>query len=208
MSAEASQHCANLGKVAAYAVYNIGVGIAVGLVRTIIAVAYIAKHAFYAKAYDDAQRSQTSAHRDERVETQAARRREIRQAERDTWQATGLGKLTAVVKEGATKLKHKVGEVVDDVKSEASEAIRGAESATVHATLEARQEMWYGQLVRGLSEIVYIGAPYYTYQDNFSKDHKASVYGLQELADLMEKENEMDEMIQSLLGSADYNPWF
>lgn len=152
MSAEATHHCENLGKVVTYIAYNLGVGIFIGVVRTLIAVAYIAKHAFFAQTYAEAQKSQ------------------------------GEGGFFSQL---ASKMKNEV----------------------VQTSCEVRQEAWYGELVRGLSEMFVIGAPYYTYQDNFSKEHQVSVFGLKELAQLIQDEANADDAMKLFFGKA-YNPVF
>lgn len=199
MSVQASHHCENLGKVVAYTVYNLGVTIIVGLVRTLIAIAYIAMHIIYANAYAAAYKKEANARFDHHVDKQVARDRENRKAEQETRLAKGLlDTAKAKAHEVKTKLGNKMGELKDEIKYEANETFLEAQNEFSQKSEFVRQEEWYGQLVRGLSEMVYIGAPYYTYQDNFSKDHKASVYGFQELKALLRNERDFDRMVASL----------
>ena len=151
MSAEVTRHCENLGKIVAYTVYNLGMGIIIGIVRTLIAVAFIAKHAFFAQSYAEAQKN----------------------TEKDSG---FFSKMVSTV-----------------------------QNKVVQTTCEVRQEAWYGELVRGLSEMFVIGAPYYTYQDNFSKDHQVSIFGIKELAKLIQDEADADSVMKLALGK-NYNP--
>ncbi len=207
MSVEANRHCANFGKVVAYTVYNLGVCIVVGLVRTMIAVAYIARHAFVAHTYAEAQKQQSNKAKEALVGKQVASNRAVKEAEKATENAAGLNKAGAWLKEKATQAQHSVVGVIDDIEYQASKVAQGVRVTVVQGTCETRQEAWYGELVRGLSEMLIVGAPYYTYQDNFSKDHQVSIFGLQELAKLIQDEANADDVMKQVLGEA-YNPWF
>lgn len=58
MAHSATDTCQCFGRAAAYAVYNLGVGIIVGIARTIVSTYYLAKQYFYQEAYVNASSNQ------------------------------------------------------------------------------------------------------------------------------------------------------
>ena len=101
-----SNHCTNVGKVAAYTVYNVGAAFITGLVRTIIAIAYIAKHAIFARAYEAAASKESVQIRNQNLDNKVERNKENNRAERTTKNSKGFKKIGALLSEKATKLKN------------------------------------------------------------------------------------------------------
>lgn len=208
MTERINKHLENLGRAALYTVYNLGFGIPIGLARTIISVAFVAKHTFYAKKYASA-----GATYKERLEDQAknkSRQRELqlKKEKEKTREAKGLNKVLHWGREKLSEVKNEMGEFKDnlvlEVKTEANELI------TENITKEEkdRKAKWHGHLLRGVTEIFYFGAPYYTYQDNFSSKYKAAVFQLKDLVALIREEKATDREIRGLLTSSVYNPLF
>ncbi len=154
MAHPASDTCRCFGRAAAYAVYNLGVGILVGFARVIVSTYYLAKQFFYKEAYN----------------------------------------------QNASRLGNGITRLFADV--------------SVGSFQDTKIDLWKGELVRGLVEMVpLIGTAYFTYKDNQTEHHfigkdtyKASTYGIKELGKLIGNEYRADQAIRRTLGSDTYNP--
>ncbi len=195
-------------RAASYTVYNLGVTILIGLIRTIVAIAYIAKHAFYATAYDQAIQVQAQSRQNQFAQNQEKRDQNLERAKQATKNSTDVGEL--LMNFGGqvlTAAGNAAGQVFDNAVYDVKELLENASNESVQAAQKTRQELWYGELRRGLAELFVVGAPYYTYRDNFS-ERTVSVFGLKELAEHIQFEQTTDLMIQSLIGKRHYNPLF
>lgn len=208
MSSQASCCTEGVGRFFIYGAYNLGLGIAVGLVRTAIATAYIAKHAFYAGTFQKHYEDLREARQSDLSRNRSDRAHENRTADRDTERATGIAKAWSWAKGKVVKAKNGMAGLVDEGLNLAEGAVLQGANDFVQTVEAERAKAWKGELGRGLSEIFYFGAPYHTYQDNFSKEHKVSVFGLDELCALMNKEATDDKAIQDILGRDLYDPWY
>jgi hypothetical protein len=202
-----NQDCLNIGKVVAYTVYNLGIGIIVGLIRTIIAVAYVAKHAFYAKAYEKVYNKDKNARNDQLAQSQTERDQKVQKAEQETKKATGVKKVKAKAAEFANKAEQAVGGAIEEIAYSVDQGAKEMAHDVLQNMEKTKQEAWYGELFRGVTELLLVGAPYHTYQDNFSKDHKVSIFGFEELQKLIQDEHDSDKIMQTVSGKR-YNPLF
>src|ERR1700733_4607303 len=189
MATGASSAIGKTGTVCAYTIYNLGVGIIIGLVRTIIAIAYVAKHAFYAKLYEQASQQAKTVRHNKNFEKQQNREQAVANAANKVEGAEGPKKVEAWIGGKLAQVSHGVGAVKDKIVLDVKDAIQEVQVTAVEAFEDTRKEAGYGQLARGLSEIVYVGAPYYTYQDNFY-EHQVALFGYRELRQLIEDENQ------------------
>jgi len=205
MTRPAERTCQDLGRIAAYTVYNAGGSVLVGLVRTVVAVAYMAKHWFYKNQYQLAANAQRESSAEEYVDGHVRREGQNREARWKTRNATGLKKFTAKAKEWKTRAGNAVAGLRDEVVYEVRDTLQGLRDAAVNNLEQAQFDSWKAEAVRGLTELFWIGAPYQTYQDNFA-GRKVSIFGLSELRKKIEAENAFDEVVHNLI--SEYNPWF
>lgn len=198
-----------IGRTVAYAVYNIGGTILIGLVRTIVAIAYLAKHVFYSAKIHAAKKVLTQEIKHEHAENASKRKQKNLQADKKAQNSPtnvvmGMGQKVA---SGVTQVKNKIAQGIDDLGTDMAESAveLGAEAAIKME--KEKSKKWKEVAKRGIGELFLVGGWYYAYQDNFG-DKKVSVFGLEELVKLIKKEEESDKVYQSVLGKELYNPIF
>jgi transposase len=195
------------GRAAIYTAYNLGGSVFVGLARTAIAIAHIAKHTFYAKKYEVFKTMKQLERTAQHAMSEADRKAENAKATEKTKKATGPKKGLAFFGEKATKLANKVDSVLEKVDMKLENALDAVPAKAIEKLTSMSRKDWYGQLARGLGEMVPVfGAAYYTYKDNFGK--KPTVLGLGELEELLKNEHNRDETIIGFVGKELYNPLF
>lgn len=199
-----------------YAAYNLGLCIPVGLMRIALSVAYIAKHAIYAKAYEEAAKAekqkidQQGLEREQQVQkNDSARTRENQAAAKKGWLQ---GKITKAKNGVKSTVEHGVA-AVKGLGDDIDRAEVKMQTAVIKAKEETQMEMWQTELWRGLRELIpIIGSGYNTAQDygwikadREWKDIGANViggidlspgyWGLNRPAKLMEFESQLNKSV-------------
>lgn len=211
MSFSTQNNC-NVERAVAYTVYSVGASVLVGLVRVIVAIAYIVKHALNAHVAATAQqirdqkaRAEREADQDQQIDKSMDRFRENRAATSATKKAKGLDKAAAWAGEKLTKAKNALGEAKDELIDEGREAMRVAKrfvgKKAVYAFVKTERQMmseWQAELVRGLAEMSIVGSILFTYKDNFA-GKRVSVFSFAELRGRIENEKAADALIQQFV---------
>jgi len=192
-------------RVAVYTAYILGAGILIGLARTVLAIIYIAKHAFYAKSYEAAHQKNLQKH--SITEREHLREQENQEAEKNTHKTHGLKKVRAWVAEQGTKLGNAIENAADHIGHPTESALEERQQNLVSVLEASKKASWKEQLLRGISELFYVGTLYHSYRDNCVKNHRVSFLGLDELVQLVDGESQFDGMIKGILGRDRYNPW-
>ena len=204
--------CMAFLKGVGYVAYNLGLSIPVGLLRIAVSATFIAKHAIYAKAYDEAANAEqkkiddtASARTDKVVTGDVKRTQENRTAAKKGW---WRGKATQVKNAVAGGVHHGVA-AVKEVGDDIDRAEVKIQAAVIKAKEETQMEMWKSELWRGLRELIpIIGSGYNTLQDYgkikasrewrdvggkiFGFDLKPGYWGLNRPAELIRFESQLN----------------
>lgn len=198
------------GTVAAYSLYVLGGGVAVGVVRVAMSVAYLAKHLFYQTTYQAYAKNQSQKNFNDLQSSALTRAKENREAAKQTAQAKGfVKKAGAWLSERKTNTQNAVGGVIDELAYEAKETVNEMTGIGVDSIQKTRRAPWENQALRGVIELIPIfGAAYYTYRDwQDSKkimEIKPGVMGLNSLAQTYQNEKRFDQGIKTTMKG--YNP--
>lgn len=166
-----------VGRAAVYAIYNVGLSVPVGLVRTVIALCFIAKHHFNSAMYEEANNAREQGRQGENLTAQK-RTRQSKGFRKKVW-----NKGEELLTRGSNFLEGKV-------EKWGTIGIKTME--------ETQARAWNDELIRGVAEIFFIGGPIYTYRDYTSKP-KVSLLGIGELAKKWQADSELDDLVNTAL---------
>lgn len=183
-----SAHTSGCGgaRVAAYTVYNLGLCIPIGMARTALAVFYLIKHAII-ECTEDLPRGNSSERGKEKEKVEQNRKKAIAGGKK----AKGL--------RGKAKAAAQVGEafVIEGYKKGKHLIEEEAEGERIGDEQDELVSKWSDQLLRGVTEIFWFGAPIYTVRDHWDKDTKVSSLGVDELQNLWDQESAFDKRFEA-----------
>lgn len=175
-----SSACSDIGKVALYTTYNLGLCIPIGILRTSLAAFYLVKHCLNATNYKLAYR--------------------IRNQDQ--------GKAVEKKQSDATEDKERSVDYYSYIKEAEARAIKVLNFASnqleeldaVQLYKEERRinAIWQGELIRGISEIIWIGAPIWTGAD-FLGTKNVGIFSLEQLQEALNAEKAFDQHMHPFL---------